>query len=179
MLTESPVESRVVLVAHQLAYLLQRDSFPDQLVSHNHTAAGDKIDLVYTYDDIATQSTLIMSPQMLEEFVYPYHRRLNAVIKRHGKKILYHSCGAVTSQIGALAELPIDILNPLQPRAAGMDFERIKTTWGDKLCFHGGIDIQETLPHGTPEEVAASEISHTGRYLRDKLGLAPAPSAKD
>ena len=55
-------------------------------------AAGDKIDLVYTYDDIAAQDSLIMSPRMLEEFVYPYHRKLNSVIKSYGKKILYHSC---------------------------------------------------------------------------------------
>ena len=116
-------------------------------------AAGDKIDIVYTYDDIATQTSLIMSPQMLEEFVYPYHRRVNAVIKSYGKKILYHSCGAVVSQIDNLKDLPIDILNPLQPLASGMDFGKIKEKWGETLCFHGGIDVQETLPHGTPEDV--------------------------
>ena len=117
--------------------------------------AGDKVDIIYTYDDIATQASLIMSPQMLEEFVYPYHRRYNAVIKSFGKKILYHSCGSVISQIDQLRQLPIDILNPLQPQAAGMDFQYIKDTWGDGLCFHGGIDIQGVLPNGTPDEVRA------------------------
>ncbi len=116
-------------------------------------AAGDKIDIVYTYDDIATQTSLIMSPQMLEECVYPYHQKVNAVIKSYGKKILYHSCGSVISQIDNLRDLPIDILNPLQPLASGMDFQKIKENWGDTLCFHGGIDVQETLPHGTPKEV--------------------------
>lgn len=48
-------------------------------------AAGDKIDIVYTYDDIASRNSLIMSPEMLEEFVYPYHRKVNAVIKSYGK----------------------------------------------------------------------------------------------
>lgn len=133
-------------------------------VRHALDAAGEKIDIVYTYDDIATQSGLIMSPEMLEEFVYPYHRRLNAVIKGYGKHILYHSCGAVTSQIDTLKALPIDILNPLQPRAAGMDFEVIKRTWGNQLCFHGGIDIQKTLPHGTPEEVR-SAVRHAISFL--------------
>ncbi|MBQ4625178.1 MAG: hypothetical protein IJB51_11625 [Clostridia bacterium] len=157
-----------MIAAPELAHAIMDKlcSYWCDYVERAMAVAGDKIDLVYTYDDIATQSTLIMSPQMLEEFVYPYHRRLNAVIKRHGKKILYHSCGAVTRQIDALAELPIDILNPLQPRATGMDFEVIKRTWGDKLCFHGGIDIQETLPHGSPEEVQAAvknAISILGR----------------
>lgn len=140
-------------------------------ISRAMEAAGDKIDIVYVYDDIATQATLIMSPEMLEEFVYPYHRRVNAVIRKYGKKIIYHSCGAVCSQIDALRQLPIDVLNPLQPRAAGMDFQHIKDTWGDRLCFHGGIDIQHTLPNGTPEEVkeavksAISILGKNGGYI--------------
>lgn len=138
-------------------------------------SAGDKIDIVYTYDDIATQTSLIMSPQMLEEFVYPYHRTVNAVIKSYGKKILYHSCGSVISQIDNLKALPIDILNPLQPLASGMDFTKIKDNWGNTLCFHGGMDVQEILPHGTPEEVREavkkniSILGKNGGYI-----LAPA-----
>ena len=134
-------------------------------------AAGDKIDIVYTYDDIATQATLIMSPQMLEEFVYPYHRKINALIKSFGKKILYHSCGSVISQIDNIRKFPIDILNPLQPMAAGMDFETIKNTWGDTLCFHGGICVQQTLPFGTPVQVrsavkhAISVLGRDGGYI--------------
>lgn len=123
------------------------------LIRHAMDAAGDKIDLVYTYDDIASQNGLIMSPAMLEEFVYPYHRKMNALIRGYGKRVLFHSCGAVFSQIGALKALPIDILNPLQPRAQGMDLALIKEKWGKELCFHGGIDIQETLPRGSREDV--------------------------
>jgi len=138
-------------------------------------AAGDKIDIVYTYDDIATQTSLIMSPRMLEKFVYPYHRTVNAVIKSYGKRILYHSCGSVMSQIDKLKALPIDILNPLQPLASGMDFTRIKDHWGDTLCFHGGMDIQRLLPQGTPEDVRKavkyniSVLGKNGGYI-----LAPA-----
>jgi len=133
--------------------------------------ADDKIDMVYTFDDIATQQSLILSPKLLEEFVYPYHRKMNAFLKSHGKKILYHSCGSVVSQIGNLRDLPIDLLNPLQPRAAGMDFEFIKSTYGDTLSFHGGIDIQHTLPNGTVEDVqnevrrAVSILGKNGGYV--------------
>jgi len=52
-------------------------------------------------------------------------------------------------------EMGIDVLNPLQPRAAGMDLARIKAEFGDSLSFHGAVDIQHTLPHGTPDEVRA------------------------
>lgn len=115
--------------------------------------AGDYIDVAYTYDDIAIQNSLLMSETLLEEFIYPYHRKMNAVIKKYKKPIIFHSCGAVRPIIGKLAELPIDVLNPLQPLAKGMDFQEIKDEFGERLIFHGGICIQKTLPSGTPSEV--------------------------
>ena len=62
---------------------------------------------------------------------------------------------AVRPEIAKLRDLPIDVLNPLQPLAGDMDFAAIKAEFGDSLTFHGGICIQETLPHGTPEDVRA------------------------
>jgi len=115
--------------------------------------AGEKYDMVYTYDDIAAQNTLLMSKAMWAEFVRPYHQQLNRVIKSYGKTVMYHSCGAIYDMIEDLAELPIDVLNPIQPNAAGMDMDKIKKNYGDRLCFHGGIDIQFTLPKGTKQDV--------------------------
>ena len=69
---------------------------------------------------------------------------------------MYHSCGAIYPLIGALAdEMGIDVLSPLQPRAAGMDAALIKREFGDRLSFYGAVDIQQTLPTGTPQEVRA------------------------
>jgi len=118
--------------------------------------AGDKYDMVYTYDDIASQSTTIISADMWREFIKPYHEKLNKVIHGYGKTVMYHSCGAIYDMIPLLAELPIDVLNPIQPSAVGMDFEKIKREFGEKLCFHGGIDIQHVLPKGTVDEVRAA-----------------------
>ncbi len=114
------------------------------------------IDWVYTYDDIAIQNGLLMSPAMWRKYLLPRHQRLNRVIKEYGVKILYHSCGAIYPLIRPLVEeMGIDALNPLQPRARWMDMARIKGEFGGKIAFHGGIDLQHTLPHGTQEEVAA------------------------
>ena len=115
--------------------------------------AGDKYDMVYTYDDIAAQNSLLLSKDMWREFIRPYHVKLNKVIHEYGKTVMYHTCGAVYEMIPLLAELPIDVLNPLQPAARGMDFEKIKKEFGNVLCFHGGIDIQQLLPFGSVEEV--------------------------
>ena len=128
-------------------------------------AADGLMDMVYTYDDVGIQSGLMMSPRMWREFILPRHRRLNAAIRQYPVKIMYHSCGAVYRLIGAFAdEMGIDVLNPLQPRAAGMDMARIKSEFGGRLAFHGGIDIQHTLPRGTPGEVQA-EVRERCRVL--------------
>ncbi len=133
--------------------------------------AGNLIDIVYTYDDIAMQSSLLMSQDMLEEFIFPYHRKMNKVIKSYNKPIIYHSCGSVRPVIKKLSELPIDILNPLQPLAADMNFEEIKKEHGDYLMFHGGICIQFTLPSGTPQDVrdavksAVAVLGKGGGYI--------------
>ncbi|MEJ2208526.1 MAG: uroporphyrinogen decarboxylase family protein [Anaerolineae bacterium] len=124
-------------------------------------AAGGLLDMVYTYDDVGMQNGLLLSPRMWRKYILPRHQRLNAAIRgaAHPVKIMYHSCGAVYPLIGAfIDEMGIDVLNPLQPRAAGMDAARIKAEFGQRLSFHGAIDIQHTLPHGTPEEVRAEVL---------------------
>jgi len=133
------------------------DCFTDLYIENVHNlmkAARGLVDIVYTYDDVAIQNSLIMSPRMWRKFILPRHQRLNAVIKSYGLKILYHSCGAIYPLVNALIDdMQIDVLNPLQPRAAGMDMTRLKSEFGGRVAFHGGIDLQETMPHGTPQDV--------------------------
>lgn len=132
------------------------DCYTDFMIANVHrmmAVAGGMIDMVYTFDDIAAQNGLLMSPAMWRKFILPRHQRLNQVIKQYNLKILYHSCGGVFPLIGALIdEMGIDALNPLQPRARGMDMARIKAEFGSRIAFHGGIDLQYTLPYGTPAE---------------------------
>jgi len=146
------------------------DCYTDLMIANVHSLMKEArgwIDIVYTYDDIATQNSLLMSPKMWREHIFPRHQRLNQVIKSYGLKILYHSCGAVYPLIRSLVEdLGIDILNPLQPRAARMDMQKIKDEFGQKIAFHGGIDLQQTMSHGTPDDVrseVASRISILGK----------------
>jgi uroporphyrinogen decarboxylase len=108
---------------------------------------------VYTYDDVASQRSLLMSKDVWKDIVKPYHVQLSGVIKSLGKTVMYHSCGSVYQMIPLFAELPIDVLNPLQPLAEDMDFKKIKENFGETLCFHGGMDIQFLLPKGSVKEV--------------------------
>ena len=117
--------------------------------------AGDRIDLLYFYDDVATQASLMISKNMWRDFVRPRHARLVELAHQYGKKVMYHCDGSVWPLIPEFIDLGIDVLNPIQPDAKGMDLAQIKAAYGDRLCFHGGVDINQTLPQGMPEQVAA------------------------
>jgi uroporphyrinogen decarboxylase len=118
-------------------------------------AADGRIDIAWTWDDIGTQHAPMISPRMWEEQIKPHHIRMNSAFKEYGATIMYHSCGSIVPFIDGFVEMGVEILNPLQPRAKGMDLAWIKATYGDCLSFHGAMDIQRTLPHGTIEDVAA------------------------
>jgi len=72
---------------------------------------------------------------------------------RYGIRVMHHTCGSVVELIPDFIECGLDILQSLQPQAAGMDLGELRRAYGRDLCFHGGIDIQGVLPHGTPEQV--------------------------
>jgi uroporphyrinogen decarboxylase len=117
------------------------------------TRAGDDIDMVYFYDDVASNAGLLLSLEMWEEFIRPCHARLVETARRFGKKVMYHSDGALHAVIPSLVEMGVDVLNPIQPNVVDMEPERLKREFGDRLSFHGGIDIIGVLPRGPPAEV--------------------------
>jgi uroporphyrinogen decarboxylase len=118
-------------------------------------AGQGRIHMVYTWDDLAHQHSLLMSRQMWRKYIVPRHQRLNIIIRAFDVKLMYHSCGAIYPLVGDLIrDLGIDVLQSLQPQADGMDMERLKQEFGQRLAFHGGVDIQHTLPHGTPQQVS-------------------------
>lgn len=119
------------------------------------SAAPGEIDLAFTADDIGGQNGLLMSLPMWEEFIRPYHARLNDLIHRFGVRVIYHSDGAVMEAVPGLVAMGIDVLQALQFDAAGMDPVALKRDVGDRLCFEGGISVQTTLPFGTPDAVRA------------------------
>jgi uroporphyrinogen-III decarboxylase len=79
-------------------------------------------------------------------------------------KVAYHTDGVVDLIIPELIEIGIDVLNPIQP--AAMDPVKLKAEYGDRLCFWGSMDIQQTLPFGTPEEVRAEVLTRLGTIGR-------------
>ncbi len=135
-------------------------------------AVGDRMDLCFFGDDVAFQDGPMMSMDLYRKMVKPYHKRVFSYIKSHSSaKILYHSCGSVVHLIPDLIEIGVDVLNPIQVSAKGMDSQTLKREFGKDLCFWGAIDTQRVLPFGKPEDVKAEvkqrieELGRGGGYV--------------
>jgi len=126
-------------------------------VTRHLEEVGPYIDVLITGDDLGTDSSLMVSPQVYRRMIKPYHAELMAAIKQKTKaKIFFHSDGNIYPLIGDLIEIGVDLLNPVQVSAGDMgDTARLKREFGKKISFCGAIDTQTVLPHGTPEEVRA------------------------
>ena len=105
--------------------------------------------------DFGAQNGPLISPDCYREFYKPYHRRFNDWV--HDKtnwKVFFHTCGSIVDLLDDLIEVGVDIINPVQSSAAGMGLKSLKQQYGDRLVFWGGgVDTQNTLAFGTPEDV--------------------------
>jgi uroporphyrinogen decarboxylase len=133
------------------------------------------IDLAQVTDDLGSQTGPIMSFKMYREFYAPHHRRFIKLCHDFGLKAFHHDDGSMRSFLPDLIESGIDVLNPVQWRCPGMELGALKRDFGSKVCFHGGVDNQQVLPFGTPDEVRA-EVRHCIETLAaDGTGYILAP----
>lgn len=117
-------------------------------------AVGPHLDVVCIGDDFCHQRGPLMSLRVFREMIKPYLKKYYETIKSLTKaKLHLHSCGAVHHLLDDLIEIGIDIINPVQVSAEGMEPEQLKKRFGGRIVFWGGIDTQKVLPYGTPEEV--------------------------
>jgi uroporphyrinogen-III decarboxylase len=136
-------------------------------------ALGDKIQAVFTTAaDFGTQTGLLISPKTYKELYKPFHRMINDCIHKKTKwKIFIHSCGAVKELIPDFIDVGFDIFNPVQSSAAGIDPAELKKRFGRDLVFWGGgIDAQNVLPFGTPDEVYKQAVERI-RILNNPPGF--------
>ena len=138
-------------------------------------AAGGKIDVFWALTDLGTQERLLMGRDVMQKYIFAPLTKMAEVVHREGVKLMFHSCGAVRVVIPELIACGVDILNPLQPAAKGMEPAGLKRDFGKDMAFHGGIDIQYLLPQKTPEVVAA-EAARVAHILCDQGGYILSPS---
>jgi len=116
---------------------------------------GEYLDVIFVGDDLATAENVIMNPQTYRNLIKPYHKEYFKNLKKLAPKakLLYHSCGSILNFIPDLIEIGVDILNPIQVSAQGMDTKVLKDKFGKELSFWGAIDTTQVLPNGTTDDV--------------------------
>ncbi len=139
-------------------------------------AVGSYIQVIVITDDQGTQKSLMISPAMFRRFVKPNLKRVIEAIKINADvKVLMHCDGAIRPIIPDLIDIGVDILNPIQTVVKGLDDTRsLKEEFGEQICFHGAIDVQQFLPTATPETVR-QEVARRSRDLGEGGGFILAP----
>jgi uroporphyrinogen decarboxylase len=143
-------------------------AFQQPVIEAYYERLGPYLDVTTSGDDFGTQHGLFMSPEMWRAFVKPYMQARIAFTHRFtNAAYLHHTCGAVFDIIGDLAEIGVDVLNPIQPHAQGMEPERLKAAYGDRIVFHGGLDTQEVLP-SNDDAVIDAAVERLLRAMRPR-----------
>lgn len=131
-----------------------------------------KPDGFWTSDDLGHQRQLMMKPEHFREFLKPYYQRIGRVCQETGMHFWLHSCGNNTDILEDLIEAGVDVFHPVQKHT--MDEKAVAATFGDRMTFLVGFDVQHVLQEGTPEEVRA-EVRHLiNTFDRPEGGLCMA-----
>lgn len=118
-----------------------------------YNATKGKLHAVLIGNDFGSQTGLMLSPASIREFVLPGTRKLVEQAKSYGLKVFHHSCGAIYDIIPDLIQAGVDVIHPIQALAAGMDPYTLKRDFGDNVSFCGGVDAQNLLVNGKPQQV--------------------------
>jgi len=123
-------------------------------------AVGPYLDVVEFNDDLGTQDNMMFSPDMYREILKPRHAEFVAMLRKKAPraKVFLHCCGSVRAIIPDLIEIGVDVLNPIQPLARGMDPAELKAEFGSEISFQGAIDVQQGMI-GSVDEVRRETAS--------------------
>ncbi len=136
--------------------------------------AGGDFDIFYIADDFCSSRGPLISPAMFREHIQPYLKRYADIVHRYGKKLLLHTCGSTRKLMPDIIEAGVDLMEPIQTSAVGMEVEGLKRDFGGHLAFYGGIDLIRVLGRGTPQEVRA-EVFKNFRILGRDGGYIVGP----
>lgn len=141
-----------------------------------YEATRGELDAVLIGNDFGSQCGLMVSPEELRTFVFPGTRQLVEQAKSYGLTVVHHFCGAVHPIIGDLFDLGVDVVHPIQALATDMQPEKLKADFGDRGAFFGGVDAQQLLVNGTPDEVRKA-VHHLMDLFPTGLIISPSHEA--
>ena len=126
-------------------------------------------------EDVGTQNSLLISLEHIEEFFLPRMKHITDLVHDAGAYAFHHSDGAVRDNVPNMIEkVGIDVLDPVQWRCAGMAREGLIRNFGDQISFHGAMDNQFTMVHGSVADVR-QEVQDNIRILNANNGYILGP----
>ncbi len=162
-------------IAEEDFYTELLDRFTDLTLALVAECADIPAHAIMMGDDWGNQRGVMIGPERWRRFFKPRYARVFRAVHDQGKLAVMHCCGSVAEIMGDIVEIGLDVLESVQPEAAGMNPYALKDAWGDRITFWGGLGSQSTIPFGKPAEVRRevrrlrSEMSRGGGYI-----LAPA-----
>jgi len=121
----------------------------------------EKVKALWYSDDIAFKSGLLVSPELLRKYLFPWMKKIGELCRKYNVPFIYHSDGKLWDVMEDLLDCGIHALHPIEPQA--MDIREVKRRYGDRLCLIGNVDLEYTLTRGTPEDVRKEVLA----LLRD------------
>jgi uroporphyrinogen decarboxylase len=135
-----------------------------------------KIHAILIGNDFGSQTDLMVDPELLREFVFNGTRELISQAKSYGLKVIHHSCGSIHTIIPDLIDAGADAIHPIQALANKMEPSRLKKDFGNRVSFCGGIDAQELMVNGKPEQVR-EKVTELKRIFPTGLIFSPSHEA--
>lgn len=117
----------------------------------------DSVSVLWYSDDVAYTNSLMVSPEVLDKFFFPWLEKIGDIAKRHNKPLIYHSDGILLDILEKIVHCGVDAIHPIEPKA--MDIIELKKNFGDKLCLIGNVEV-DLLARGSIEEVKTSVIKN-------------------
>lgn len=151
------------------------DRFTDLTLAMVKDCADLPADAIMMGDDWGNQRGIMIGPERWRTFFKPRYARIFDAVHAQGKLAIMHCCGSAAAIMGDMVEIGLDVLESVQPEAAGMNPYGLKQAWGDRITFWGGLGSQSTIPFATPDGLRSEirrlrrEMSRGGGYI-----LAPA-----
>jgi len=141
-----------------------------------YEATKGKVDVVLIGNDFGGQKRLMLSPELIHKFAMPGAKRIVDQAKSYGLKVIYHSCGSIFEAIPELIKLGVDAIHPIQALAIDMDAKNLNKHFSNQVSFCGGVDAQELLVFGNPEQVR-EKVSELKKIFTTGLIISPSHEA--
>lgn len=141
-----------------------------------YEATKGNLDAVLIGNDFGAQAALMVDPSLLQAYVFEGTKKLIDQAKSYGLAVVHHSCGSIFPIINDLFEMGVDVIHPIQALAADMDVNTLHDNFQNKGAFCGGVDAQELLVNGTPEQII-EKVKSIKKVFPTGLVISPSHEA--